>query len=125
MNPPAVGRSGPLRQGTATCPHGECGAYPAGREAPARPAGASHLPEGFIAPWGFEAWNRALRGAYVKGWRAHMAGDSPGAYPYRDSRTSRGAITWSRSFIRAWLDGWDAAERLVKASSHNRGHEHG
>lgn len=62
-------------------------------------------------PANFDDWNPALRGAFMKGARAQEAGDPESACPYRDRRTSRGAITWSRSFIIAWLDGWRAAQQ--------------
>lgn len=64
----------------------------------------------FVAPPGFETWNRALQGAYRKGWNAQRQGDPPVA-PYKDRRNYRGMITWSRSFITAWHDGYEAAEK--------------
>jgi len=65
--------------------------------------------DGLRYPIGFDAWNQALRGAYRRGALAARAGlVGRDACPYRDRRTYRGAVTWSRSFITAWLDGYDA-----------------
>lgn len=58
-------------------------------------------------------WNRAIRGAFRKGWEAGVAGWPASACPYTDERTRRNAITWSRSFIRAWHDGHDAALEAI------------
>ena len=63
-----------------------------------------------IEPYGFEKWNRALQGAFRKGYDAALAGKSVTACPYDDKRTSRGALTWSRSFIKAWDDGWECGD---------------
>ena len=47
--------------------------------------------------------NRAWRGAYLKG---VMAGfDGKGTCPYEDKRTSRGSVTFSRGFMKAWREG--------------------
>ena len=62
-------------------------------------------------PSGFHTWNRALRGAYAKGWRAAQAGELATACPYQDRRKQSGGLTWSRAFERAWLDGWCALNR--------------
>lgn len=51
-------------------------------------------------------WNRALRGAFLKGQRARAAGDQLTDCPYADIRKLDGRLTWSRSFERAWVDGW-------------------
>ncbi len=72
------------------------------------------FPEGFMTPRGFEQWNPAFRGTYVKGWRAFMAGVPVTDWPYSDARTHRGAITWARAFITTWVQGWR------DASSHNK-----
>lgn len=61
----------------------------------------------FIAPPGFETWNRALRGAYRRGWNDAMGGKYK--CPYEDKRKDCGRLTWSRSFICAWGDGAAAA----------------
>lgn len=57
-------------------------------------------------PPGAERWNRAHRGAYLKGTRAALAGEPVTACPYEDRRKDSGSLSWSRSFIRAWEDGW-------------------
>lgn len=59
-------------------------------------------------PEGAERWNRALLGAYRRGYRARLAGDIALA-PYVDRRTPSGRLSWSRAFIRAWEDGYAAA----------------
>ena len=61
---------------------------------------------GVALPHDFERWNPALRGAYLKGGRSAQAGETLNACPYGDWRTHSGSVTWSRSFIRAWADGW-------------------
>lgn len=66
---------------------------------------------GHYTPQGFENWNPAHRGAYLKGWRAFVAGEPRGACPYVDIRKPSGRLSWSRSFIRAWEDGWDDAQK--------------
>ena len=47
----------------------------------------------------------SLDSAERKGRRAAREGKTEDACPYKDRRTDRGAVTWSRSFIRAWLKG--------------------
>lgn len=69
-------------------------------------------------PPGFETWNRALRGAYRKGWEAGAAGMGLEACPYDDKRKKSGRLTWSRSFIAAWRDGWDAARLADPITTH-------
>ena len=54
--------------------------------------------------------NRALRGAYLKGLRARLAGE-PCVDPYQDKRKWDGRLTWSRAFSSAWRDGWQDADR--------------
>lgn len=74
-------------------------------------SGRDHAGEVFRPlPSGFELWNRALRGAFIKGAEAHMGGLPVDACPYRDKRTDSGRLSWSRSFIRAWQDGWRYAQ---------------
>lgn len=68
-------------------------------------------------PRDFERWNPALRGAYLKGVRAAQAGETLDACPYRDRRNDSGRLTWSRSFIRAWEDGWRDARAQASASA--------
>lgn len=52
--------------------------------------------------------NAAHVGAFRKGWLAKLEG-RPNASPYRDHRTYRGGVTFSRSFEKAWKEGFDAA----------------
>jgi ribosome modulation factor len=49
------------------------------------------------------------RGAFKKGYFAAQSGDERNTCPYHDWRTDNGreSVTFSRSFIRAWLNGWD------------------
>ena len=55
--------------------------------------------------------NRALDGAFNKGKKARTEGKPIAACPYPDRRTYHGNITFSRAFIRAWINGWkDASE---------------
>jgi len=51
--------------------------------------------------------NRAHRGAYLKGVAARVAGEDQSACPYEDRRKPSGRLSWSRSFISAWRDGWE------------------
>ena len=60
---------------------------------------------------GFASWNPALRGAWSRGFEANWSGTARAACPYEDRRKECGRLTWSRSFINAWQDGWDAAEK--------------
>jgi len=59
-----------------------------------------------IKPRGFERWNRAMQGAYRKGYEAARDGRSIEACPYKDKRKGCGRLTWSRAFTAAWRDGW-------------------
>lgn len=59
-----------------------------------------------IKPRGFENWNRALRGAYTKGWTHAQAGGSALDCPYHDKRKRGGQVTWSRAYLKAWQDGF-------------------
>lgn len=54
----------------------------------------------------FKGWNRALIGAYKKGQEAARKGLSIESCPYKDKRKPSGRLTWSRSFISAWEDGF-------------------
>ena len=47
-----------------------------------------------------------LKTAWEKGLKAAREEKSENDCPYKDRRTYRGAVTWSRSFIRAWLLGF-------------------
>lgn len=75
-----------------------------------------------IKPDGFDNWNPAWRGAYRKGWEASAAGQPYTACPYRDKRKWNGRLTWSRAFIAAWQDGWNAFRQHdpISARYHDR-----
>ncbi len=49
----------------------------------------------------------ALAIAERKGREAARAGKRLQSCPYKDHRTHTGAVTWSRSFIRAWHKGFE------------------
>jgi hypothetical protein len=51
-------------------------------------------------------WNKAILGAFRKGIAAHQRGQSLESCPYDDKRKPDGRLSWSRSFIAAWRDGW-------------------
>lgn len=57
----------------------------------------------------FRGWNKALIGAYKKGAKAKQDGLLITDCPYEDHRKPSGKLSWSRSFIRAWQDGWREA----------------
>lgn len=62
-------------------------------------------------PSNFDNWNRAMRGVYRKGIEAFMAGKNISDCPYEDIRKPSGRLSWSRSFIICWEDGFrDAAK---------------
>jgi len=62
----------------------------------------------------FKGWNKALIGAYKKGVvacdRLYETGKDQDC-PYEDKRKDGGQLTWSRSFIRAWEDGFQDREK--------------
>lgn len=60
-------------------------------------------------PPNLSTWNRAHRGAYLKGLHAGLAGEPISSCPYDDKRKASGRLSWSRSFISAWRDGWEYA----------------
>ena len=64
-----------------------------------------------MLPPNFMSWNRALRGAFLKGASAFLGGELIGECPYQDKRKNDGRLTWSRSFSAAWRDGWQYAEK--------------
>jgi hypothetical protein len=49
---------------------------------------------------------KALDSARRKGAHAALL-NMPRVAPYKDVRKVSGAVTWSRAFIRAWLQGYD------------------
>lgn len=61
-------------------------------------------------PNGFDKWNRALQGAYRKGYLAYTLGINLSDCPYADKRKDSGRLTWSRAFRTAWGDGWSDAK---------------
>lgn len=73
--------------------------------------GASDLMKPKTLPPGFEHWNPAMRGAYLKGWRAYHEGLELSDCPYRDKRKDNGRITWSRAFLLTWRDGYNDAKK--------------
>jgi len=56
---------------------------------------------------------RAFRGARKKGFEARRAG-KPKVSPYGDTRTDRGSVTFSRAFHRAWIEGWETADKEME-----------
>jgi ribosome modulation factor len=65
--------------------------------------------DGFIKmflPKNFMQWNRALRGAFLKGAASNLEGSAIEVCPYTDKRKNNGKLTWSRGFQAAWRDGW-------------------
>lgn len=67
--------------------------------------------EEIILPGDAYRWNRAWRGAFTKGVLAYRAGIPVSECPYEDKRKPNGRLSWSRSFISCWTDGWRWAER--------------
>lgn len=61
-------------------------------------------------PAGFYRWNRSLQGAFKRGERAALAGESANNCPYSDARKANGQLTWSRAFRSAWRDGFQWAQ---------------
>lgn len=68
-------------------------------------------------PIGFKSWNRSLQGAYRKGVLAHLEGKALQDCPYKDKRKDDGRLSWSRSFITAWADGFRDAARHQEQTS--------
>jgi ribosome modulation factor len=64
-----------------------------------------------IVPYGFEKLNRALQGAYRKGYEARILGKKRHSCPYASGVLKNGRRTWSKSFRRMWREGWDMADR--------------
>jgi len=56
-------------------------------------------------------WNKAILGSFKKGINARLNGEPIEACPYGDKRKPDGRLSWSRSFISAWCDGWRWADR--------------
>jgi hypothetical protein len=55
-------------------------------------------------------WNKAMLGSFKKGILAHQEGKKLSDCPYKDKRVDSGRLSWSRSFIRAWQDGFRWSE---------------
>jgi len=51
-----------------------------------------------------------MRGAFLKGADARLAGQGMNECPYEDKRKPSGKLSWSRAFMNAWRDGWQYAE---------------
>ena len=68
----------------------------------------------------WEGWNRAMRGAYLKGARAAHDGQPESDCPYHDHRKDCGRLTWSRAFIRSWEDGHRDAIKHIQANAANQ-----
>lgn len=64
-----------------------------------------------MTPYNFSNWPASLRSVFLKGAHARLTGEPIEACPYVDRRTASGRLTWSRSFISAWEDGWRHADR--------------
>lgn len=62
-------------------------------------------------------WNPAMRGAFLKGQRAQAAGEARETCPYGDIRKWDGRLTWSRSFVKTWDDGWRWQQKATEQSS--------
>lgn len=62
-------------------------------------------------PSSFSNWNRSLQGAYRKGAVAYLESKSLSNCPYEDKRKDDGRLSWSRSYITAWTDGYRDAEK--------------
>lgn len=71
----------------------------------------------FQLPLDAYRWNRAILGAFKKGIVAHQQGKAIEDCPYGDVRKRDGRLSWSRSFVLAWRDGfrWSASGKAVKA----------
>ena len=69
-------------------------------------------------PDGFSNWNRAMKGAYLKGCAAAEKGLPETACPYVDKRKDCGRLTWSRAFMAAWHDGWNEWRRQNPAAAY-------
>lgn len=50
--------------------------------------------------------SKVYKSIFRKGFTAGYVGMPEGSCPYEDIRTSRGGITFSRSFINCWQSGW-------------------
>jgi ribosome modulation factor len=53
--------------------------------------------------------NKAFLSAREKGRDARRRGEPKSACPYRDKRGLSGHVTFSRAFLKAWLEGWEEA----------------
>lgn len=68
-------------------------------------------------PSHYDNWNRALRGAFMKGYRAFIEGEAITESPYEDKRKESGGLTWSRSFHSAWVEGWRWAHKETRSET--------
>lgn len=66
-------------------------------------------------PPNFEKWAPGFRKAWFDGNRTALAPSATLAdCPYEDKRNTGGRITWSRAYIRAWCDGFEAFRAAVQ-----------
>lgn len=64
------------------------------------------MPSGPNLPHDSYRWNKAILGSFKKGILAQQNGVPIQDCPYGDKRKPDGRLSWSRSFIAAWRDGW-------------------
>jgi ribosome modulation factor len=50
----------------------------------------------------------------IAGARARQKGVPRAKCPYKDLRTTRGAVTFSRAFRTAWFNGWDKEDKRIR-----------
>jgi ribosome modulation factor len=68
--------------------------------------------------------SKSFESAKRKGFLAGLQGKSIDECPYEDLRAGKynNVVTWSRGFIRAWIDGWENGKRrrgeITKKCSH-------
>ena len=63
--------------------------------------------------------HKALQGAHDFGVLAASQGLAKSQNKYPDYRTGRGCLTWSRSFRRAWAEGWEAYHKFNQESQND------
>lgn len=62
--------------------------------------------------------NPRLKAAFEKGRKAALEGKRRTACPYEDKRGGyHEMVTWSRGYIRAWLEGYDSDRTGTEAKS--------
>lgn len=68
---------------------------------------------------GMSARGMNLDRTEARGRADRLAGVAEEACPYRDLRTSRGAVTFSRAYRRAWLRGWREGDKIAAVIGHH------